>query len=106
MGTYQEPRQTSPPHCTKLLRVVLRIVAGVVLVAFGALLAVSGGGTLWSMLEQAVAPAGTAAHYYWVQIGKVTLHGWQIYACAALFLLVGAACIGLGLSLLTKRKQN
>jgi hypothetical protein len=85
----------------------LRILGGAITIALGALLAFPGAAMLWSMLEPVVRPSRRSLlHSYGMQIGDVTLKGWEIYVFAVLLIVMGIGLMGFGLSIFLKRKAN
>jgi hypothetical protein len=88
-------------HRPQILGAVLRIVAGLLVLAIGTFLGISGVGMLWAVL----APGSFLWNFY-IEIDSVRLTGWRLYICAALILAVAGACIGLGLWLITKSKRR
>jgi len=85
---------------------ILRILGGVLIVAFGALPAIWAVAIVWFAVAPVVAPPGSVLYSYGIEIGGVTLKGWEIFACAGLFLVVGIGLILFGLSLLVRRKGS
>ena len=83
---------------------ILRILGGLLIVAFGVLVAVWAVAIVWFAVAPVVAPPGSVLYSYGIEIGGITLKGWEIFACAALFLVVGIGLIWFGLSLLVRRK--
>ena len=85
---------------------ILRTIGGLLTVAFGAFLAVGGVAIVWSVLAPIIRTQGYFLYSYGIQIGGITLKGWEIFACAALFFVVGIGLVLFGLSLFLKRRRN
>jgi hypothetical protein len=91
---------------TRIARTILRRLGGVITIALGVLLAFPWAALLWTMLGKVVRGRGTFLNSYGMQVWGVTLKGWQIYACAAVMILMGIALMGLGLSLCFRGRTN
>jgi len=64
-------------------------------IASGGLVGTFGFTLVWAALGRFPGQSGAAD--YWVEIGRVKLEGWQIYACAAAALGTAVALIWLGM---------
>ena len=88
------------------MRNVARIVGALITVVLGAFLIFTGCSMLWTLLSELRRPEGTTKPYFWVQIGTITIEGWQIYVVGALLLFAGVGSLLIGLSLFLKRNLS
>jgi hypothetical protein len=98
--------ETAGKKQSRIGKTILRLLGGGITIAVGALMVFPGASILWVVLEAVIAPPGAVLYSYGIEVGGVTLKGWQVLAFAVLLIVMGIGLMGLGLSTFLRRKAD